>query len=514
MRKLAWIAAASAVLVLTVVIGVRLLDWQGASAQGVVNFDIDPDTTGNTASTIGQGGWPSGVQDCARVDYTASGFNNVSDYNVDVVVAGDTVAPDYYNLSLKFSDSTLVHIAAPGTNRAIKMPSDTGTPFCSGDGLPDSTSPYVAGCAYLEGGTGTAGDGTLVRVGLDIDGTKSGVVTFSFNATPLTAYASGGGVEHPQVLGSGKLAINTSCPPLQYTLTMAVSPAGGGTTNPAVGPHTYDQNTVVPISATANAGYRFGSWSGDPDCSDASVTMNADKTCTANFILDTHTLTVSLAGTGSGTVTSSPAGINCGLDCTQDYNYGTAVTLTPTAGAGSHFAGWSGDPDCSDGSVTMNADRSCTATFTLDTPPEELTIDIRPGSYPNPINPKSKGVIPVAILTTDAFDASDIDPASARFEELARPVRWMLIDVDGDRDLDLLLYFRTEDTSIVAGQEEACLTATTFGGITLTGCDSIKVVPAKGAGGVHGGMLALGAPLGLLGIRLGRNALEKTRRRF
>jgi len=160
------------------------------------------------------------------------------------------------------------------------------------------------------------------------------------------------------------------------------------------------------------------------------------------------------------------------------------------------------------------ADSDCAANPNCGAPPEELTIDIKPGSYPNPINPKSKGVIPVAILTTDAFDASDIDPASARFEERARPIRWVLSDVDHDGDLDLLLYFRTEDTSIVAGQVQACLTATTFGGITLTGCDSIKVVPAKGAGGMHGGMLALGAPLGLLGIRLGRNALEKKRQRF
>ena len=120
----------------------------------------------------------------------------------------------------------------------------------------------------------------------------------------------------------------------------------------------------------------------------------------------------------------------------------------------------------------------------------------------------------MAILTTDAFDASDIDPASARFEERARPIRWVLSDVDHDGDLDLLLHFRTEDTSIVAGQEEACLTAETFDHMILTGCDSIKVVPAKGAGGMHGGMLALGAPLGLLGIRLGRNALEKKRQRF
>jgi hypothetical protein len=52
-------------------------------------------------------------------------------------------------------------------------------------------------------------------------------------------------------------------PPTQYTLTMAVSPQGGGTTDPAVGNHTYNENTVVNISATPTAGYQFVNWTGD-----------------------------------------------------------------------------------------------------------------------------------------------------------------------------------------------------------------------------------------------------------
>jgi hypothetical protein len=93
----------------------------------------------------------------------------------------------------------------------------------------------------------------------------------------------------------------------------------------------------------------------------------------------------------------------------------------------------------------------------------------------------------------------------------------VLSDVDHDGDLDLLLYFRTQDTSIVAGQEEACLTARTVDGMTdgmtLTGCDSIKVVPAKGVGGMAGVLFGLGAPLCLLGIGLGRDIPGKVRRR-
>lgn len=88
----------------------------------------------------------------------------------------------------------------------------------------------------------------------------------------------------------------------------------------------------------------------------------------------TYALTVSKAGTGSGTVTSSPAGINCGADCSENYNSGTVVNLTATAAAGSTFAGWSGNADCTDGSVTMTAARSCTATFNANPTSTNLAV--------------------------------------------------------------------------------------------------------------------------------------------
>ena len=76
-------------------------------------------------------------------------------------------------------------------------------------------------------------------------------------------------------------------------------------------------------------------------------------------------LTLNKAGTGDGIVTSNPAGINCGGDCTENYDVDTPVTLTATPDGDSDFAGWSGDADCSDGQVIMDTDKTCTACFSL-----------------------------------------------------------------------------------------------------------------------------------------------------
>ena len=78
-----------------------------------------------------------------------------------------------------------------------------------------------------------------------------------------------------------------------------------------------------------------------------------------------RTLTVSKSGTGSGTVTSSPAGIDCGSTCSAQFADGVQVTLTATAAAGSVFAGWSGGECSGTGTcqVTLDSDVSVTAGF-------------------------------------------------------------------------------------------------------------------------------------------------------
>ncbi len=80
-----------------------------------------------------------------------------------------------------------------------------------------------------------------------------------------------------------------------------------------------------------------------------------------------NSLTVLMNGTGSGRVTSSPDGIFCETDCSEDYGSGTQVTLSAAPYSGSIFAGWSGGGCNGTGTctLTMDADTSVTAIFNL-----------------------------------------------------------------------------------------------------------------------------------------------------
>ncbi len=112
----------------------------------------------------------------------------------------------------------------------------------------------------------------------------------------------------------------------------------------------------------------------------------------------------------------------------------------------------------------------------------QVTIDIKPGSDTNPINPKSKGVIPVAILTTDDFDATTVDPLSVQFGPDGATKahgNGHIADSDGDGDLDLVFHFKTQETGIQCSDTQASLTGETFGGQMIEGTDSINAVGCK-----------------------------------
>ncbi len=113
-----------------------------------------------------------------------------------------------------------------------------------------------------------------------------------------------------------------------------------------------------------------------------------------------------------------------------------------------------------------------------------IIIDIKPDSDLNPVNLGSKGVIPVAILTTDEFDAATVDPGTVQLAGVNVAVRGKsdkamahLEDVDGDGDTDLLVQFDTAAFSEEWTSGEVPLTGQTFAGRAIEGYDTILVVP-------------------------------------
>ena len=119
---------------------------------------------------------------------------------------------------------------------------------------------------------------------------------------------------------------------------------------------------VVVLTADPGANSSFNGWSGHADCSDGVVTMSSSKTCTATFNLVDRALNISKA-VGLGTVTSSPGGIDCGVDCSHSYPHGSAVSLTAVPDVGWMVGAWTGQADCVDGELRMQSDLACTMTF-------------------------------------------------------------------------------------------------------------------------------------------------------
>ncbi len=114
----------------------------------------------------------------------------------------------------------------------------------------------------------------------------------------------------------------------------------------------------------------------------------------------------------------------------------------------------------------------------------EVAIDVKPGSDPARINLASRGVIPVAILTTSTaagelrdFDATTVDPQTVLFGPGAAQIAHKdghVEDVDGDGDLDLMLHFRTQEAAIFEGQTIVSLTGFTFDLEPIEGFDTIE----------------------------------------
>ena len=316
------------------------------------------------------------------------------------------VTPDFVDRDFVSTDGSPYDIVVPDgtTMMAVVYAIDA-------DGHWSDPSEIVSGTSYpgLEGPTATPGAGSVEMAwslpdgfdsnagvtGYEIEWSTSDsgshtVTTSGADATSATISGLGGGVtvtvkvralygENPGPWTDTTSATTDST----LTVTRAGTGSGTVTSSPAgidcgsTCSFPYTSGTSVTLTATPATGSTFTGWSGA--CSGTgtcTLSMTADRAATATFALQTRTLAVTRAGTGSGTVTSSPAGINCGTQCAVTVSYGTSVTLTATPATGSTFTGWSGacTGKSSSCTVSLTADTAVTATFTSSVVRYTLTV--------------------------------------------------------------------------------------------------------------------------------------------
>jgi rhamnogalacturonan endolyase len=308
-------------------------------------------------------------------------------------------------ISTNYKFPTLMHnrqyrVSIAWQNVAYNQPPHTS--FYLGSGM-DLAKVY----SYFEGPSGTT---NTIYYTLTVNINPSGAGSVTLNPSggvyvagttvTLTAVANSGwvfsgwsgsltGSQNPAtiVMNSSK-TVTANFVRSSYTLTVNINPSGAGsvTLNPSGG--VYVAGTTVTLTAVANSGWVFSSWSGSLTGSQnpATIVMNSSKTVTANFVQQStttqqpqrYTLTIDINPQFGGIVELNPQG--------GEYVEGTTVTLTAVANSGWVFSGWSGSLTGSQNPATivMNSSKTVTANFvqqsTTTQQPQRytLTIDINP----------------------------------------------------------------------------------------------------------------------------------------
>jgi len=346
--------------------------WSGNAdcANGVITIDADKTCTATFE-----------LLENLTVTKAGSGAGTVTSTPSGIDCGVDCTESYAYNTVVTLSAAPAAGSRFTGWSGAC---AGTGSCVVTMDAAKSVTATFVLTYSLTVGKAGT-GSGTVssspagISCGSDCSETYDTGTVVTLTATPSAGsrFSSWSGA----CTGSGSCVVTMNAAKSvtvtfiqSYTLTVGRSGSGSGTvTSSPAGiscgadcNEVYDSGTVVTLTATPSAGSGFSGWSGAcTGTGSCVVMMDAAKAVTAAFDVLSFSLSVNRAGTGTGTVTSNPAGIDCGADCSESYLFGTSVTLTPAVNAGSQLAGWSGD--CSGAgacTVTMDAARSVTATFT------------------------------------------------------------------------------------------------------------------------------------------------------
>lgn len=140
---------------------------------------------------------------------------------------------------------------------------------------------------------------------------------------------------------------------------------------------------------------------------------------------------------------------------------------------------WTEGPELGGGNEETGLDNFIVSLLSI-----QVGIDIKPGSDPNSINSCSHGAVPVAILGSEDFDATNVDPATLIFAGAGTKVvgktdkiMCSLEDANSDGYLDLVCHFVTmELTDVNPGDTSAEVTGNLYDGTPITGSDTINIV--------------------------------------
>jgi sugar lactone lactonase YvrE len=185
--------------------------------------------------------------------------------------------------ALNASPSAAQSIALQGTGTQASVNVSVGT-------SPAGLSFSVDGTTYGSAQSFTWNIGSLHTIATSTPQTPVAGYQYTF-----TSWSDGGALSH-SVTASGSTTSYTASFNTSYLLTTAANPTNGGTVTPASGTY-YAANTVVNLTATANTGYAFSSWTGsvaNPGSASTTVTMSAPETVMANFAASATPTTTTL----------------------------------------------------------------------------------------------------------------------------------------------------------------------------------------------------------------------------